>query len=153
MSKIIFACLIFLSLTSFKLGEPDAILDCKSASGRTLFHAELPNCSYLGNADFSIDGIKYSFTSGDICGVVFDPDIKILTIYLETNNKDSKQHRFLKFWALPDSFKKIKSATGPGSKFDDVYEFKAKIYGTEPRLGFENNTKTIELNCTLEFVL
>lgn len=141
------------ALTSFKPGEPDAILSCKSASGRTIFKALLHSCSYLGDAEFSIDGSQYSFSDKDFCGVVFDPGNKVFTIYLESKDVRPQDEKFIQFWALPNTIRIVKSEQGPGNEFHDVYNFRAKIYGTEPRTGFENNTKTIELICTLDYEL
>jgi hypothetical protein len=56
---------------------------------------------------------------------------------------------FVRFWIIPSSFKLI-SREGQGSLLHEVYAFKAKIFGTEPRKGFEFNSKEIELNCTLD---
>jgi hypothetical protein len=153
MLKPLLFFITLLSIISFKPGEPTATLTCKSESGRTTFTAELNSCSYLGSAEFSIDGVKYSFSVEDICGVIFDPENKVFTIHLETGKADAKQHRFLHCWAIPNTFKKTKSEKGAGSQFHDVYEFRCKIYGTEPRKGFENNTKIIELVCTLDYEL
>ena len=149
--KTMFSLIILATLTSLKPGEPTAILTCKSESGRTLFRAELPSCSYLGTAEFSIDDSKYFFTQDDLSAIIFDSSNKVFTIYLES--KDSKKNNFIRFWALPNTFEKVKSVKGDGSQLHDVYEFKAKIYGREPRKGFEYNTKEIELNCTLDYEL
>ena len=153
MLKLITTAIITILLSSFRPGEPTATLTCKSTSGRTTFSAELPSCSYLGTAEFSIDGSKLTFSSDDKSHVIFDPEDKVLTIYLESKTDDPKEHKFLKFWALPSSFKKVKNDKGPGSQFHDVYEFHAKLYATEPRRTKELNTKTIELICTLDYEL
>jgi len=145
--------LVGVLLTSFKPGEPIATLTCKSISGRTTFTATLPSCSYLEKAQLSIDGSKLSFSADDNSKIIFDPDNQVLTIYLESNSHDPKNYKFLKFWALPSSFKKTKTQKGSGSEFHDTYEFKAKMYATEPRQVKEPNTKTIELECTLDFEL
>ncbi len=151
MQKLFFSLIIFATLTSFKPGVPTATLTCKSESGRTLFTAELENCTSLRTAEFAIDDAKHTFKFDDLSGVIFDPENKIFTLYLQS--KDQKKGHFVKFWALPITFRKVKSEKGDGSQFHDVYEFKAKIYGREPRKGFEYNTKEIELNCTLDYEL
>jgi hypothetical protein len=153
MRKFITIAIITILLSSFRPGEPIATLTCKSASGRTTFSAELPSCSYLGNAAFSIDGYKLSFSPDDKSHIIFDPENKVLTIYLESKSDEPKSHKFLKFWALPSSYKKVNSNKGPGSEFHDVYEFHAKLFATEPRKTNELNTKTIELICTLDYEL
>ena len=145
--------LVGVCLTSFQPGEPVATLTCKSSSGRTTFTATLPSCSYLEKAQLSIDGSKLSFSAEDNGKIIFDPDNQVLTIYLESNSNDPKDYKFLKLWALPSSFKKTKSKKGTGSEFHDTYEFKAKMYATEPRKVNEPNTKTIELECILDYDL
>jgi hypothetical protein len=151
LQNMLFSLIIFATLTSLKPGEPTAILTCKSESGRTLFRAELPSCAYLGTAEFSIDSSKYSFKQNDVSAVIFDPNNKVFTICLES--KDPKNNNFIRFWALPNTFKVVKTENGPGTQFHNVYEFKAKIYGREPRKGFDYNTKEIELNCILDYEL
>jgi hypothetical protein len=140
-------------LTSFRRGEPEATLTCKSGSGRTIFTAELPSCSYLENAELSIDGAKLVFSAEDKSYIIFDPDNKVLTIFLETRSDNPKSYKFLKLWALPSTFKKTKSDRGAGTQFHDTYEFHAKLYATEPRNIGDANTKTIELNCVLDYEL
>lgn len=149
MKSLLVSALLFMLLSSLKPGEPSATLTCSSASGRTLFVAILPECNYPGNAKFSIDTSKLNFGIEDHSSIIFDPENKVFTIALES--KDEK--KFLKFWAIPTTIKKIKSQKGTGSSFHDVYEFKAKVYATEPRKGFEQITKTIELNCILDYEL
>jgi len=140
-------------LTSFRPGEPVATLTCKSESGRTTFTAELPSCSYLDKAELNIDGFKLTFSSQDRSNIIFDPDNKVFTVFLESKSDDPKSHKFLKFWALPSFFKKIKTEKGPGTELHDTYEFRSKLYATEPRKTSEPNTKTIELICTLDYEL
>jgi hypothetical protein len=140
-------------LTSFRPGEPVATLACKSESGRTIFTAELPSCSYLDKAELNIDGSKLTFSFQDRSNIIFDPDNKVFTVFLESKSDDRKTYKFLKFWALPSSFKKVKSEKGPGTEFHDTYEFHAKLYATEPRKTSESNTKTIDLICTLDYEL
>ena len=150
---IFLAILLVALLTSFRPGEPVATLTCKSESGRTTFTAELPNCSYLEKAELSIDGSKLSFSLKDKSNIIFDPDNKVFAIFLESKSDDPTAHKFLKFWALPSSFKKVKSKRGPGTQFHDTYEFHTKFYATEPRQISDPNTKSIELICTLDYEL
>lgn len=149
LTTLIFVCL----LTSFKTGEPDATLICKSESGRTIFTADFPSCSYLNNAELSIDGSKLYFSEEDKSYIVFDPDNKVFTVFLESKSNNPKSYKFLQFWALPATFKKVKSEKGPGTEFHDVYEFHGKVYATDPRNTGNSNTKTIELICTLDYQL
>ena len=140
-------------LISFRPGEPIATLKCKSESGRTNFTAELPSCSYLEKAELSIDGAELAFSSDDKSNIIFDPGNKVFVIFLESKSNEPKTQKFIKFWALPSSFKKVKSDKRPGTEFHDTYEFHAKLYATEPRKTSESNTKTIELICTLDYEL
>ncbi len=153
MRKIFTAILIISFFTSFRNGEPVAILACRSESGRTTFTAELPGCSYLDKAELTIDGSKLNFSSQDKGSIIFDPDNKVFTVCLESKSNDQKTYKFLKFWVLPSSFKKVKSEKGPGTEFHDTYEFHAKLFSTEPRKINERTTKTIELICTLDYEL
>jgi hypothetical protein len=138
---------------SFKPGESVATLTCKSQSGRTIFTATLPSCSYLEKAELTIDESKLIFSAEDRSTIIFDPENKVFTVFLQSKSSEPAAYKFLKFWALPDMFKKIKSIKGSGSEFHDTYEFHAKMYATEPRKLNEPNIKTIELICTLEHEL
>lgn len=153
MRRFIIILIIVGLLTSFRPGEPVATLTCKSESGRTTFTAELPSCSYLEKAELVIDKSKLQFVVMDRSNIIFDPDNQVFTIVLESKSDDPKEYKFLKFWALPSSFKKTKSKKGSGSQFHDTYEFHAKLYATEPRNISQPNTKTIELICTLDYEL
>mgnify|MGYP001598064422 CR=1 FL=1 len=141
-------------LTSFKPGEPVGTLTCKSESGRTIFTAILPSCSYLEKAELSVDGSKSSFMTDDATAkVIFDPENKVFTVYIESINQDPKIHKFLQLWAIPSTFKKTSGKKGPGTEFHDTYAFKAKLFGTDPRKNTDLNTPTIELNCILDYEL
>ena len=153
MCRLFLSLLIVSTLTSFKPGEPIATLTCRSESGRTTFTAVLPSCSYLGKAELGIDGSKLKFSDEDGSYIVFDPANKVFTLFMESKGDELKDHRFLKFWAIPSSFKKIKNERGVGSQFHDTFEFRGYLYATEPRKISEPNTKTIELLCTLEYEL
>ncbi len=107
--RFILLSFIFLtSFTTFKPGEPVATLTCKSASGRTAFNAVLPEVTYLENAELIIDSSKLVFTPEDNGGAIFDPENRVLTIYLQSKNGE----KYLRFWAIPSSFKKILSEKG-----------------------------------------
>jgi hypothetical protein len=153
MQRFIIILTIASFLTSFRPGEPVATLTCKSLSGKTTFSAILPSCTYLEKAELIIDKSKLQFEAMDHSNIIFDPENKVFTVFLESKSDDPKAYKFLKFWALPSSFKKIKSEKGSGSQFHDIYEFHAKLYATEPRKTSKPNTKTIELICTLDYEL
>jgi len=146
--------LILLVFSSFKPGEPVGNLTCKSESGRTIFTATLPSCAYLEKAELSIDDSKFQFTDKDgEAKVFFDPENKIFTVYIESTGNDHKASKFIKFWAIPSTFKKTFTEKGEGSQFHDVYEFKGKLFATDPRKDKDVNTPTINLNCTLVYDL
>jgi hypothetical protein len=152
MRSLLYYLFIALVLTSYKQGEPIATLNGKSSSGRTIFTAELPSCSYLEKAELSVDGSKLKFSVSDGCKIIFDPESQVFTVYLESTDEKNGR-KFLQFWALPSTFKKTKSERGPGSQFHDTYEFHAKVYATEPRKVKESTTKIIELVCTMDYEL
>ena len=144
--------LIIVLFTSFRKADPIARLTCRSESGRTLFNAELPSLTFMLKAEFIIDSAKLTFSSQDASDIIFDPDNKVFTICLESPSEDPKAYKFLKFWGIPSSFRKIKSKKGPDGQYHDSYQFRAKMFGTEPRPNDEfGNTKTIVLNCTLDY--
>jgi hypothetical protein len=150
MKCFLFAIVTLILFSSFNIGEPVATLTCKSESGRTQFNAVLPGASYLESAELSVDGSKYTFGRNDKSYIIFDHLSKVLTVYLESNDNNEK---FLRFWAIPASFKTVSNEKGPGTQFHSVYEFKAKLEATDPRKGKELNTPTIELSCTLDYQL
>lgn len=143
---------LYILLTSFvpsKFGEPVATLTCKSASGRTIFTATLPEVEYLEKAELVIDNSKLVFSIEDKGGAIFDPTNRVFTVYLESQNGE----KHLRFWVTPSSFKKVFSEKGSGSQFHDIYEFQGMLEATEPRKGKENVTPTIELTCKLDYQL
>ena len=151
MKKIIFCLIILVGLTSFKTaGVRTAYLNCKSETGRTLFTAEIVDMDCcITKAELTIDGEKLNFSKDDNADIIFDPKNSVFTMYLETRSqlkKDFKKSKFLKFWAIPKSFKTILEEHTNGK-----YEFKARMYSTEPRKGKDSSTPEIELNCELEY--
>jgi hypothetical protein len=148
--KTLFYCIICVSFfTSFRFGEPVAELKCKSISGRTMFEAVLPNLTYHERSHFEVDGVKVDFGIHDRGAVVFDEASKVLTIHLESEDGS----KFLKFWAIPSTFKQVSGEKRGGTSFKDVYSFKGKIIAKEPRQGKANLTPEIELDCVLEYEL
>jgi hypothetical protein len=149
MKKILFGLLIILGLTSFKtVGSATAYLTCKSESGRTLFKAEIQDIDGgLEKAELIIDGVKLNFTDEDNANVIFDSKNGVYTIVIESkSNKDFSKYKFLKFWAIPKTFKTIIENSTEGK-----YEFKARLYSTEPRKGKDLQTPEIEVNCNLVY--
>ena len=142
--------LLLFSSFNFKYGTREGTLTCKSESGRSLFNAKLEDGESLESAEFIIDGAKNSFTFKDENHTIFDPANQVYTICIKEKTEGQiREGKFLKFWAIPSTFKLI-STGGRRSLPHEVYTFKAKIVGREPRTGFEYNSKVIELNCTLE---
>lgn len=141
---------ILLSISSFSsfAGSGTAVLTCKSESGRTEFTAYLQDISgLLEGAEFTIDGSTMTFTNDEDVYTIFDPENGVFTIYIEGQTNDTYQnHKYIQLWAIPTTFKTVK-----GENSHQIYEFKAKIYGTEPRPDQEMHCPEIELNCRLEY--
>lgn len=135
------------TLTSFA-GSGTAVLTCESESGRTKFTAYLQDIiGLLEGAEFTIDGSTMKFTNDEDVYTIFDPENGVFTIYIEGNTDETYQnHKYIQFWAIPTTFKTVK-----GERSHQIYEFKAKIYGTEPRPDKEMHCPEIELNCRLEY--
>jgi hypothetical protein len=55
--------------------------------------------------------------------------------------------RFIRFWAIPSTFKTVEGNRNVGA----VYEFEAFLEATEPRPGKGHATSTIRLQCTLTY--
>ncbi len=151
MRKIIICLIVFLGITSFKsVGSATAYLNCKSESGRTLFKAEIQDIDGgLENAELTIDGVKLNFTEDENANVIFDSKNGVYTLFIESKSqlkKDFTKYKYLKFWAIPKTFKIITENNSEGK-----YEFKAKLYSTEPRKGKGFSTPEIELNCELKY--
>ena len=152
--KLFISLIILAFFSSFRFGEPSATLTCKSASGRTIFKAELAGTNSVEKAELKIDDSNLTFTQNDKSYIIFDPANKVFTIYLESKTSgNNDQIFFLRFWAIPDSFNPVSSKKGSGTQFQNVYEFKAKLESTEPRKGKEFNTPVIELICNLDYEL
>ena len=151
MKKIFLLFLIYFVTTSHKTtGSATAYLNCKSESGRTIFKAEIQDIDGgLEKAELTIDGVKLLFGADEYANVIFDSKIGVYTISIESysqTKKDFSKYKYLKFWAIPKTFKTIVENNTEGK-----YEFKAKMYSTEPRKNKESSTPEIELNCTLEY--
>ena len=151
MKKILFCLIITLGLTSFKsVGVRTANLICKSESGRTIIKAELEDIdSKIKKAELVIDEIKLNFSEDVNSNIIFDSKNGVFTIYLQSKSKskeDFSKYKFLKFWAIPKTFKTLHE-----NNIEGKYEFKAKIFSTDPRGGNKPQTPEIELNCILEY--
>lgn len=145
----IFAIAAFALFTSFRLpGSGTAYLKGRSASGRTIFTAELQDItSKLEKATLSVDGKKLAFTSSDQAFTIFDPEHGVFTVYITgETDEEFTNSRFIEFWAIPQTFKVIKS-----SRDKQKYEFKARLEATEPRKEKNLRTPQVELTCTLEY--
>ena len=142
---------LLVSLLSIQLpmGSGTAYLKCKSASGKTVFYAELQDIDgFVEQAHLTIEGTRVDYTPGD-ARTIFDQRNGVLTFYIKNEtDQQLKVHKFLKFWSIPSSFKVIKNTEG-----HQEYEFKAKILGSEPRKGKGKYliTPTITLNCHLVY--
>jgi hypothetical protein len=119
----------FISATS-KSGSGTAHLRCKSETGKTIFNADLQDITgFLEKGEFIVDGKKINFDGDDVY-TIFDPKNGVFTIYINgETNEEFPNHKYVSFWAIPSSFKIISSGS------TQIYEFKAKIFGTEPRKG------------------
>ena len=149
MKKLIFGFLIMICCTSFKsVGSGTALLTCKSESGRTTFTAELQDITgLLEKAELTVDGKKINFNPDDEVYSIFDPKNGVFTVYISGKpNEEFPNARFIEFWAIPSTFRIIKS-----DRNNQRYEFRAKIEGTEPRKNKDLRIPQVELICTLEY--
>lgn len=130
-------------------GSGTAYLQCKSASGKTVFYAELQDIDGLvEKAQLTIEGKRVNYKT-DEGHTIFDRKSGVLTFYLKDKpDAQLKVHKFLKFWSIPSTFKIIKNTDS-----HQEYEFKAKIQGSEPRKGKGKYliTPVITLNCKLVY--
>src|ERR1700733_12813414 len=107
--------LLFFSSFTYKYGTREGTLTCKSESGRSLFNAKLEDGTGLESAEFIIDGAQNSFTYKDEDYTIFDPANQVYTICInEKTEGQNRAGRFIKFWAIPSTFK-LKSTDGQRS--------------------------------------
>src|SRR5688572_24463793 len=100
MKNIILISYCFLISISARAGFGNAILDCKSESGRTTFKAILPGLSWMSEAKFTIDGTTMKFTEDDKSYLILDALSGVFTLYLEGKTDNTyKNHKFIQFWA------------------------------------------------------
>jgi len=141
-------CILYL-FSSFTRGVGMATLSGRSASGRTVFNAELESYVTLEKAELVIDNEKIKFTSGDRCYVTFDADDKVFTLHLESEaNGNFDTLRYAELWAVPSSFKEISTE---GTSFSVLYTFTARLKARDPRKGKYYNTPLITLDCKLGY--
>jgi hypothetical protein len=148
MKNFITLVVSILICTSIYPGSGIAKLECKSESGRTTFSAELQDITgSLEGAKFSIDGSTIEFNSNEQLYAIFDYKIGVFTLYIKGETDESYPiHKYVEFWAIPSSFKIIKD-----SNRQQIFEFRAKIVGTEPRPDMLFLCPIIEMNCRLEY--
>lgn len=148
LTKLFILSLVFLSTSSLRIGSGTAILKGKSDSGKTSFIAHLQDIiGIMEGAKFTIENSTVEFDSDDNAGIVIDSKVGVLTLFIEgKGTKDYPNGRHVQFWAIPSTFKIIKEESG-----HKVYEFRAKIQGTEPRIGKGLQSSVTELNCSLEY--
>jgi hypothetical protein len=140
--------LLFALCTLANAGSADATLECRSASGRSMFSAVLQDIEGgLQQATATVDGESISFGQSDHCAVVFDAAHGIFTISIEGQATSRFPNgRFLRFYALPKSFRAAEKT--PDGK--NVWSFTAVVRCTEPRKTKEELlTPDIEVTCKL----
>ncbi|MFN5135868.1 MAG: hypothetical protein ACK5DG_11180 [Chitinophagaceae bacterium] len=140
-------CILLLTTSFKKAGSSTAYLTCKSESGRTLFSAEIGDKDgFVEKAELIVDNEKLSFTDENNSSIIFDPKNGVYTIFIEEKVKKENKYQFIKFWAIPKTFKTIIN-----TNTKEKYEFRALFYATEPRKNKSLQTPVIEVICTLEY--
>lgn len=123
-------------------GSNAAYLKGQSESGRTQFICELQDVTAgLIRASWRIDSHTISFGEDDEAHVIYDLANQVFCIVL----KDAQGH-FVYFWVLPKSIRKIS-----GDWFRGRFEFKAKVYGTDPRPDKGGQSPETILRCTFAY--
>ena len=149
--RYMFCLLIVVVFASFEApGSGTAYLTCKSESGRTVFNAELQDIvGLLEKAELVVDNKSLVFDDKDDVRTIFDKETGVFTVCISgAPTKEFPNGRFVEFWAIPKSFKIIKS-----ERSNQRYEFKAKIEATEPRGGGNRSLRIpqVLLSCVLEY--
>jgi hypothetical protein len=130
-------------------GSGTAFLKGRSASGRTVFNAELQDISGLfEGGSITIDEHVLEFPA-EAEGVqhhsIWDPRNGVFTLsYLRPGMDDLL---FFRMWAVPGTFKILSGDRNAGA----VYEFEALFEGTEPRPDKGHATPSVRLTCRLEY--
>ncbi len=130
-------------------GSGTATLSCRSVSGRTVFKAKLQDISGMfegGTLIIDGDSVTFPEQNGNIeHHAIWDPKNGVFTLsYLKPGMKD---FQFIRFWAVPSTFKIVNGDRNAGA----VYEFEAFLEATEPRSCKGHATSTIRLQCTLTY--
>jgi len=141
MKRLLFLLILFNSSAAIA-GSADAVLTCKSASGRTLFKAHLQDLVSFTDAKFTIDGQTLTYSNTEKGHLVFNARNKVLTIAIH-----DEKVGWLTFYAIPATFQTIVS-----KQHRAHYKFKAVIQGKDPRKG-EWHSKEITLDCELTYTI
>lgn len=131
------------------MGSGTAFLTGRSASGRTVFNAELQDISGLfEGGSITIDGHTLEFPAEQDRvehHAIWDPKNGVFT--LSYQRPGMEDFLFFRLWAIPSAFKIISGDRNAGV----VYTFHAVFEGSEPRPGKGHATPSITLNCQLEY--
>lgn len=133
-----------------RAGSADATLQCTSGSGRSAFSAVLQDIDgILQRASATVDGESIAFDQADRGAVVFDALHGVFTISTEGEaTAQFPNGRFLRFYALPKSFK----TDGKTPDGKNVWSFRALFWSTEPRKTKDLLlTPKIEVSCKLVY--
>ena len=149
--KSLITLLTILSSISAYAGSANALISCKSDSGRTQLNASVPGDHAEHNVKFSIDGISLDWYS----------EVNQRTYQTEENStahvlgslKDKNYHfiivntdgyKTLTFSAIPSSVK-LKQ-----TEYGETATLKAIVYGNDPRENEELSPK-ITVNCDYSY--
>lgn len=149
MKKLFLLILLLAVFTSTVFaGSGTAVLTCESESGRTKLKIYLQDVvGLLEGAEFTIDNSTIKFGNNDEVYTIFDPKNGVFTMHIEGKaSEENPNPKYLQFWAVPLTFKTVKNAD-----YHQIYEFRAKVYGSEPRPDKAMHCPVIELKCRLEY--
>ena len=133
-------------------GSADRVLDCQSASGRTVVKGVVPGDSLDLNLSFEIDGEKLEYMDTYV-GLNHVQNAEIQLLGSLTAKKPSFhfviQHLIdglsFTFMALPGSVKVKQTNLG------ETGTFKALVVGTDPRSAHQAVSPTIEVTCDYDY--
>jgi hypothetical protein len=144
---ILFALLVL----GLQAGSGTAKLTCTSASGRTIFTANLQDIvGIFEGGTLTLDGVSLEFPEAGDCDtgdVVWDPKNGVFTITFLHSTPDGPV--WFRFWAIPNTFQVI--SKDRGSPQGAVYAFEGVIEAKEPRPGKNLITPEIRMTCRLEY--
>lgn len=148
--SLILGCAL-LSAPLLSAGSGTAKLTARSASGRTIFTADLQDIiGIFEGGKLSIDGSVVEFPAAgedDTGDVIWDPTNGVFTITFSHTTADGTV--WFRFWAIPNTFKTL--SKDRGSPEGAVYQFEAIIEAKEPRPGRDLITPQIRLSCRLSY--